>query len=43
MKKLLVALFAVLIVGFGVIGYTQVNDDATEIVDENSHSISVQS
>ncbi|MFD2629698.1 hypothetical protein [Oceanobacillus kapialis] len=43
MKKFLVALIAVFIVGFGVVGYTQMNDDATEIVDENSHSTKIKS
>ncbi|WP_269635256.1 hypothetical protein [Oceanobacillus manasiensis] len=43
MKKLLVALIAVIIIGISVIGFTQINDDATEIIDENSHSITIQS
>lgn len=43
MKKVLVAVFIVIILGFGVVGYTQATGDSTEIVDDNSHSMTIKS
>ena len=44
MKKILVALFAIFIIGFGFIGYSQINDGPSEIVDdENNHTTTIRS
>ncbi|CDQ38211.1 MULTISPECIES: hypothetical protein [Virgibacillus] len=43
MKKVLVAIFAMLIITFGIFGYVEMNDDSNEIVDENPNSIKVNS
>ncbi|WP_165768006.1 hypothetical protein [Virgibacillus indicus] len=42
MKKILVALFAIFIIGFGFIGYSQMNDVPNEIVDEDNHSTTIR-
>ncbi|MBP1948955.1 hypothetical protein J2Z82_001892 [Virgibacillus litoralis] len=36
MKKLLIVLFMVLILSFGIIGYTQSTDDTNNVVDEKN-------
>ena len=43
MRKLLVGLFLVFILGFGILGYTQANDDSGEIVNENNYSMNIDS
>ncbi|WP_276245322.1 hypothetical protein [Virgibacillus profundi] len=44
MKKVLVGLFAVLIIGFGVVGFSQMNDGPNEIVDdEKNHTMTIKS
>lgn len=43
MRKLLVGLFLVFILGFGILGYTQANDDSGEIVNENNYSMNINS
>jgi hypothetical protein len=42
MKKVLVGLFAIIILAFGILGYTEMNNDTNEIVDENSHSTTIK-
>lgn len=39
MRKLLVGLFLVLILGLGIFGYTKENDDSGEIVKENNYTM----
>lgn len=39
MKKLLVALFIVLILGIGIVGYTQESADKDNTTDDNSQSL----
>lgn len=43
MKKILVALFIVIILGIGIVGYVQANDQPNEVVDDDNHSITVES
>ncbi|MEC5424377.1 hypothetical protein QGM71_12830 [Virgibacillus sp. C22-A2] len=42
MKKVLIALFAVLIISFGIFGYTKA-DETNEIINENGHSTTITS
>ena len=43
MKKMLIALFIVLILGFGFVGYTQTTADPNEVINDNGNSISIDS
>lgn len=38
MKKWLVALFLVFILGFGIFGYSQTTDQLDEVVEKNDYS-----
>ncbi|GGB35475.1 hypothetical protein GCM10011409_11170 [Lentibacillus populi] len=43
MKKVLIALFLVLILGFGIIGYTQTISKPADTNDQNRASLTIQS
>lgn len=43
MRKVLVALFAVLIMGLGIFGYTETSNEPVKIKDENDHSTVIKS
>ncbi|SDQ11411.1 hypothetical protein SAMN05216232_0621 [Virgibacillus subterraneus] len=38
MRKLLIVLFMVLILSFGIVGYTQSTDDTNNVVDEQNEN-----
>lgn len=43
MKKILIGVFIVIILSFGIFGYNQITDDSDKIVDDNNHSITINS
>lgn len=42
MTKLLLALFLILIIGFGVFGYTQSDTDPNQTIEEDTNTSSIQ-
>ncbi|WP_170138789.1 hypothetical protein [Oceanobacillus chungangensis] len=38
MRKVLVTLFAAIIIGIGLVGFKQLTDEPTEVIQDNNHS-----
>ncbi|WP_373894095.1 hypothetical protein ACUL41_01750 [Virgibacillus natechei] len=43
MKKVLVALFIVMILGIGIVGYVQSVNQPAEVIEDNNHSTRITS
>jgi hypothetical protein len=42
MRKVLLALFAIIILGIGIVGYNDITDKPNEVINEKGHSTEIK-